>query len=78
MKYSANFSVNNGTSYLRNIESNNLKKLKSHISSIACGAIFRNPCNEGHFWIYDRNGNEIVHGWVFISKNLKPYVRYYE
>lgn len=78
MKYSANFNVNNGTSYSRPIESNNLRKIKSRIASVACESIFRQPTNEGHFWIYDRNGKKIVHGLVFISKNLKPYVRYYE
>lgn len=75
MKYYANFNVNNGTRLQNPLEDTNLKRITKEIKDMAKGQIFCDPTNVGSFWVSDEKGNEVTRGNVFISKNLKPYIR---
>lgn len=60
MKYFANFSCNNGTSYMRPIEGNNKYKLLRDVKSTLRGNIF--PGNNGTYRVFNEDGRSVFEG----------------
>lgn len=73
--YYANYQVNNGSSLMQPIEDTSLSRIKKDIIEIAKGNIFKQPHNSGVVYVEDEYGKEIYRAIIYLSKNLRPYVR---
>jgi hypothetical protein len=62
MKYKANFSVNNGTTLINGIESNNLRIIIKEIRGMMLRERFMG--NQGCWWMVDSNDLEIASGGI--------------
>lgn len=60
MKYFANMSVNNGTTFQKDLEGNNKAKLAKSVSESARGNCYLN--NEFRWWVWDENGIIVAAG----------------
>lgn len=72
--YYANFSVNNGTSYMYPIKDTDFERLKSDIINIAIGNMFRQSTNTGSCWVDDEEGHELFRGYLGFDDDMNPYV----
>lgn len=66
MKYYAEFTANNGSTYMANpIEDTNKAKLIRSIKYMVRGNHYQQPCNQSTYRVWDEKGKVVASGYVF-------------